>query len=138
MMDEYSIKSRVVGVEISNARTTYAIVDIRGNILAEETFDTSEYPNVDQFVSVLSEKIITLVEAREAVPPGTYTPTRSMGEKNSPAVPPRGVFIFQDFLSDAFEKRITLACASATARLSAGGTLVAAAAISFAVAQTSS
>ena len=55
-MDEYGIKSRVVGVEISNARTTYAIVDIRGNILAEETFDTSEYPNVDQFVSVLSEK----------------------------------------------------------------------------------
>ena len=73
-MDEYSIKSRVVGVEISNARTTYAIVDIRGNILAEETFDTSEYPNVDQFVSVLSEKIITLVEAN-----GGYESIRSIG-----------------------------------------------------------
>ena len=74
MMDEYSIKSRVVGVEISNGRTTYAIVDIRGNILAEETFDTSEYPNVDQFVSALSEKIITLVEAN-----GGYESIRSIG-----------------------------------------------------------
>ena len=73
-MDEYGIKSRVVGVEISNGRTTYAIVDIRGNILAEETFDTSEYPNVDQFVSALSEKIITLVEAN-----GGYESIRSIG-----------------------------------------------------------
>ena len=46
-MEEYALKSRVVGVDISNERTTYAIVDIRGNILAEESFPTYEYPNVD-------------------------------------------------------------------------------------------
>lgn len=62
-MDEYSIKTKVVGVEISNERTTFAIVDIRGNILTKDSFDTSEYPNVDQFVTVLSDKIISLIEA---------------------------------------------------------------------------
>ena len=31
-MEEYQIKTKVVGVDISNERTTYAIVDIRGNI----------------------------------------------------------------------------------------------------------
>lgn len=37
-MEEYQIKTKVVGVDISNERTTYAIVDIRGNIIAEENF----------------------------------------------------------------------------------------------------
>ena len=32
-MGEDNIKTRVVGVDISNERTTYAIVDIRGNIV---------------------------------------------------------------------------------------------------------
>ena len=42
-MEEYQIKTKVVGVDISNESTTYAIVDIRGNILAEEYFLTSDY-----------------------------------------------------------------------------------------------
>ena len=29
-MEEYNIKSKVVGVDISNESTTYALVDIRG------------------------------------------------------------------------------------------------------------
>ena len=56
-----------------------------------------------------SVTVITLVEASGAVPPGTYTPTRSIGEKNSPAVPPFGVFIVQGLRREAFEKRITRA-----------------------------
>ena len=73
-MEEYSIKTKVVGVDISNERTTYAIVDIRGNILAKDSFDTSLYPDVNEFVGVLSEKIITLVEAN-----GGYETIRSIG-----------------------------------------------------------
>ena len=73
-MEEYTLKSRVVGVDISNERTTYAIVDIRGNILAEESFPTYEYPNVDEFVGILSEKIIMLVENN-----GGYETIRSIG-----------------------------------------------------------
>lgn len=73
-MEEYQIKTKVVGVDISNESTTYAIVDIRGNILAEEHFLTSDYPDVNNFVTVLSDKIVTLVEAN-----GGYDTIRSIG-----------------------------------------------------------
>ncbi len=43
-MEEYNIKTKVVGVDISNESTTYAIVDVRGNILAEDSFPTQDYP----------------------------------------------------------------------------------------------
>ena len=73
-MDFYNIKTKVVGVDISSDRTTYAIVDIRGNILAKEMFDTSKYPDVNDFVSVLSERIVNLIEAN-----GGYESVRSVG-----------------------------------------------------------
>ena len=73
-MEEYNIKTKVVGVDISNERTTYAIVDIRGNIIAEDSFPTSEYPDVNNFVTTLSERIVMLVEAN-----GGYETIRSIG-----------------------------------------------------------
>ena len=73
-MEEYQIKTKVVGVDISNARTTYAIVDIRGNIIAEEYFATSDYPDVNNFVKDLSDKIVNLVETN-----GGYETIRSIG-----------------------------------------------------------
>ena len=73
-MYEYQIKTKVVGVDISNESTTYAIVDIRGNILAEEHFLTSDYPDVNNFVTALSDNIVTLVEAN-----GGYETIRSIG-----------------------------------------------------------
>ena len=73
-MYEYQIKTKVVGVDISNESTTYAIVDIRGNILAEEHFLTSDYPDVNNFVTALSDKIVNMVEAN-----GGYETIRSIG-----------------------------------------------------------
>lgn len=73
-MEEYNIKTKVVGVDISNETTTYAVVDIRGNILAEESFATSEYPDVNNFVTALSDKIVMLVETN-----GGYETIRSIG-----------------------------------------------------------
>ena len=73
-MEEYNIKSKVVGVDISNESTTYALVDIRGNILAEDSFNTQDYPVIEQFVSALSEKIVMLVEEN-----GGYETIRSIG-----------------------------------------------------------
>ena len=73
-MEEYNIKSKVVGVDISNESTTYAIVDLRGNILAEDSFPTTDYPDVNNFVTALSEKIVTLVESN-----GGYETIRSIG-----------------------------------------------------------
>ncbi|MBO6059594.1 MAG: ROK family protein, partial [Bacteroidaceae bacterium] len=57
-----------------NELTTYAIVDIRGNILAEDSFNTYDYLDVNNFEATLSEKIITLVEAN-----GGYERIRSIG-----------------------------------------------------------
>lgn len=73
-MEEYNLKTKVVGVDISTELTTYAIVDIRGNILAEDSFSTADFPNVNNFVTVLSEKIVMLVESN-----GGYETIRSIG-----------------------------------------------------------
>ena len=73
-MEEYKIKTKVVGVDISNELTTYAIVDIRGNIIAEESFFTCGYSDVNNFVTALSDKIVNLVEAN-----GGYETIRSIG-----------------------------------------------------------
>ena len=73
-MLEQNIKSEVVGVDISNELTTYAIVDVRGNILAENSFPTCDYPDVNNFVSTLSERIVMLVEEN-----GGYEKIRSIG-----------------------------------------------------------
>jgi glucokinase len=68
------IKTRVVGVDIREVRTTYALVDIRGEIIATDYFMTMEYPDVSEYVSALSEKIIMLVEEN-----GGYDKVRSVG-----------------------------------------------------------
>ncbi len=71
---EENIKKCVVGVDISVKRTTYAIVDVRGNILAEDFFPTNDYPNVNDYVSELSERIVMITEAN-----GGYDKIRSVG-----------------------------------------------------------
>ena len=68
------IKTRVVGVDIREVKTTYALVDIRGEIIAMDYFMTMDYPDVSEFVTALSEKIITLVEEN-----GGYEKVRSVG-----------------------------------------------------------
>lgn len=73
-VEEYNIKTRVVGVDISMERTTYAIVDVRGNIIAEGHFATLDYPDVNNYVTALSEKIVMLVEEN-----GGYETIRSIG-----------------------------------------------------------
>ncbi|MCR5469969.1 glucokinase [Xylanibacter ruminicola] len=56
------IKTRVVGVDIRLERTTFAVVDIRGDIVAQDYFDTRDYGDINDFATVLCEKIIMLVE----------------------------------------------------------------------------
>jgi glucokinase len=73
-MEDSKIQKRVVGVDISTETTTYAIVDVRGNIIAEADFPTTDYPNINDFVTVLCERIIELVEAN-----GGYESIRSVG-----------------------------------------------------------
>ena len=67
-------KSRVVGIDISVKRTSYAIVDVRGNIITKDFFATNEYPNVNDFVAELCRRVIELTEAN-----GGYESIRSIG-----------------------------------------------------------
>ena len=54
------IKTRVIGIDIRLDKTTYGIVDIRGEIVVQDYFDTTDYPDVNDYVTALAEKILTL------------------------------------------------------------------------------
>lgn len=73
-MIQNTTKSRVVGINISLEKTSYAIVDVRGNVIAEGEFSTMDYPEINDFVSALSEKLVLLMEAN-----GGYESIRSVG-----------------------------------------------------------
>jgi len=73
-MIQHTTKKRVIGVNISLFRTTYAIVDIRGNIIAQDEFPTQEHPNITEFITFLSERLLTMIEAN-----GGYDTIRSVG-----------------------------------------------------------
>jgi len=68
------IKTRVVGVDIRLERTSYAVVDMRGDIIAQDHFSTLDYPDVNDYVTALSEKVLMLVEEN-----GGYESIRSVG-----------------------------------------------------------
>ena len=68
------IKTRVVGIDIRETKTTYALVDVRGEIISQDYFSTLDYPNVSDFVTELSERIVMLVEEN-----GGYETVRSVG-----------------------------------------------------------
>ncbi|MGX8695351.1 MAG: ROK family protein [Prevotella sp.] len=68
------IKTRVVGIDIRLEKTTYGIVDIRGDIVAQDYFDTAEYPDVNDFVTALAEKVLVLIEEN-----GGHESIRSIG-----------------------------------------------------------
>lgn len=68
------IKTRVIGIDIRLDKTTYGIVDIRGEIVAQNFFYTSDYSDVNDFVSVLADKLLVLMEEN-----GGYDSIRSIG-----------------------------------------------------------
>ena len=68
------IKTRVVGIDIRIEKTTIALVDIRGDIVAQDYFPTTDYPDVNDFLTALSENIFALLEEN-----GGYESVRSIG-----------------------------------------------------------
>ncbi len=73
-MFQHTSKRRVVGVNIGLDATSYAIVDVRGNVIAQDEFPTLEHPNISEFVTFLSEKLVELMELN-----GGYDTIRSVG-----------------------------------------------------------
>ena len=110
------VKKRVVGVDISLEETTYAIVDVTGKIIAQDSFPTEEYPEINKYVTTLSERIVALVEQN-----GGYDTIRSIGisspsgnfmtgcMENSPNMPWKGVIPLAAMLRDRVGMAVALA-----------------------------
>ena len=69
-MIQRTVKTRVVGIGLSIDETVYAIVDVRGNIIAKDTFATTDFVNVNDFVTYLSEKVVEMIENNGGYDPG--------------------------------------------------------------------
>ena len=115
-MIQKHLKTRVVGVDIEVNRTTCAVVDVRGNIIAQESFNTKDYSFIGDFVSCLTEVIMRLSEAN-----GGYETIRSVGIsipsgnfktgciENAPNLPWKGVIPLAAMLRDQLGLAVTLA-----------------------------
>ena len=106
-MQSTTIKKHVIGIDISNEQTTLAIVDVRGNIIAQSYFPTSTYPDISQFVARLTEEVITLAEAHVGYENirsiGISCPSASMISgciENAPNLPWKGMVPLQAMLRD--------------------------------------
>lgn len=115
-MIQNAIKTRVVGVDISLERTSIGIVDIRGEIIATDYFVTSEHPYIGDYLSVLCQHILNLVEANggyESIrsvgicsPSGNY---RTSSIENAPNMPWKGVVPLAAMLRDRLGMAVALA-----------------------------
>jgi glucokinase len=109
------IKSKVIGINVDVATTTVAVVDLRGNIVAQDTIATQNYPNVNNFVEALSERVIMLAENN-----GGYESIRSVGMcapssnyltgciENSPNMPWKGIVPIAAMLRDSIGLAVAL------------------------------
>ena len=115
-MIQNAIKTRVVGVDISLERTSIGIVDIRGEIIATDYFVTSEHPYIGDYLSVLCQHILNLVESNggyESIrsvgicsPSGNY---RTSSIENAPNMPWKGVVPLAAMLRDRLGMAVALA-----------------------------
>lgn len=106
-MERRNIKKRVIGVDIGTIRTNYAIIDVRGNVIAQDFFSTKDYPKVERYVDKLTEAIVEIAEAN-----GGLMTIRSVGIsgpsavylsgciENSPNLPWKGIVPLAAMLQD--------------------------------------
>lgn len=110
-----AIKTKVIGVDISLEETAYAVIDIRGNILARDGFRTADYPNVNDYVTVLCQSIVELIENHSSfdqirsigisVPSGNF---KTGCIENSPNMPWKGVVPMAAMLRDRLGLAVAL------------------------------
>ena len=110
-----TIKTRVVGVDIQIDTTTLAVIDVRGNIIARESFTTGTNPNIGDFASILSERVMSIVEQN-----GGYESIRSLGIcspsanymtsciENAPNLPWKGVVPLAAMMRDRLGLAVAL------------------------------
>ena len=73
-MIKTSIKTHVIGVDVGSEQTVFAIVDVRGNILVKDTIPMGSVSGINEFVAVLSERVMDMIEQN-----GGYESIRSLG-----------------------------------------------------------
>ncbi len=61
-MIENSSKTKVIGVDIGCEETVYAIIDVRGNIILKNSFSTTDYPDFNNYLTVLCNHIGEIIE----------------------------------------------------------------------------
>ena len=110
-----NIKTRVLGVDITVDKTICAIVDVRGNLIATCDFATSDYPDIGNYVAVLCDHLMNLMERN-----GGYESVRSVGIaspsanirtgciENSPNMPWKGVVPLAAMLRDRLGLAVAL------------------------------
>ena len=115
-MEQETIKKRVVGIDISLDATTYAIVDVKGDVIAMDSFPTMDYPEINQFISALSDHLVNMVEEH-----GGYESIRSVGISapsanfmtgsivNAPNLPWKGVIPLGVLLRDRIGYAVAVA-----------------------------
>ena len=102
-----NLKTNVIGVDIRIDRTMYAIVNIRGELLACDEFLTADYPNISDFITKLADSLVILMEANDgfesvrsvgiSVPSGNF---RTGCIENSPNFPWKGIVPLAAMLRD--------------------------------------
>ena len=114
MIDD-KIKSKVIGINVDTTTTTIAVVDLRGNILAQDYIPTQNFPNVNNFVEALSERVVMLAENN-----GGYENIRSVGMcapssnyltgciENAPNMPWKGIIPIAAMLRDSIGLAVAL------------------------------
>lgn len=111
-----NIKTRVVGVGISMDQTTCAVVDIRGNIIATDSFPTADYPVIDHYITALANHITALIEANGGLEcirsVGVSSPSGNYQKgciANPPNLPWKGVIPLAAMLADRLGLAVALA-----------------------------
>jgi glucokinase len=102
-----NLKTNVIGVDVRLDRTIYAIVNIRGEVLARDEFVTDDYPNISEFITKLADSLVILMEANGglesvrsvgiSVPSGN---SRTGCIENSPNFPWKGIVPLAAMLRD--------------------------------------
>ena len=58
------MKEVVAGIDIGGTNTVFGLVDKTGNIIAENSLKTTDYPEINNFVSALAACINKLMEGK--------------------------------------------------------------------------
>ena len=115
-MEQAIIKKRVIGVDISLEETTFAIVNTKGEILVKDSFPTENYPDANDYVMALCERILMMMESN-----GGYGSIRSVGVscpsanfitgcmENSPNMPWKGIVPLGPMMRDRLGMAVAVA-----------------------------